>query len=108
MQLYAKYPNMPMMLGLVTVKPPNLTIANSNADFVIPGNVDVYVVNATTHTNIPAFTLGIVSIHDCAYVANLIFTVLFNLSQNVYADVKVTVAPSGGKEIISANLTFLK
>ncbi len=28
--------------------------------------------------------------------------------QNVLADVKVKVAPVGGKEIVSANLTFLK
>ena len=53
---------MAMMLGLVAVKPPNLTITSSNADFVIPGNVDVYVVNETTKSNIPAFTLGIVSL----------------------------------------------
>ncbi|XP_064385923.1 bactericidal permeability-increasing protein-like [Halichondria panicea] len=84
--LYNKYPNMAMMLGLVTVRPPNLTINSTSADFVLPGNVDVYVVNSTTKQNIPVFTLGI----------------------NVLADVKVKVAPVGGKEIVSANLTFLK
>ncbi len=60
-QLYQKYPNMAMMLGLVAVRPPNLTISNNSADFVVPGNVDVYVVNSTTKENIPVFTLGIVS-----------------------------------------------
>ncbi len=62
MQLYNKYPNMAMMLGLVTVRPPNLTINSTSADFVLPGNVDVYVVNSTTKQNIPVFTLGIVSL----------------------------------------------
>ena len=33
---------------------------------------------------------------------------LLHSFQNVYADVKVKVASSGGKEIVSANLTFLK
>ncbi len=52
---------MAMMLGLVAVRPPNLTISNSSADFMVPGNVDVYVVSSTTKENIPVFTLGIVS-----------------------------------------------
>lgn len=49
-----------MMLGLVTVSPPNLTITSTSADFVLSGTVDVYVVNQTTKENIAAFTLGIV------------------------------------------------
>ena len=53
---------MAMMLGLVTVHPPNLTINNTSADFLLPGNVNVYVVNSTTKQNIPVFTLGIVSL----------------------------------------------
>ena len=54
---------MAMMLGLVTVEPPNLTITPASADFVIPGSVDVYVVEPTSKENVLAFSLGIVSCH---------------------------------------------
>lgn len=52
---------MAMMLGLVTAKPPNLTITPQSADFVIPGSVDVYVVDPKSKRNLLAFSLGIVS-----------------------------------------------
>ena len=66
-QLYSVYPNMAMVLGLETVKPPNLDIIPTSANFTIPGQVKVYVQDSKSNTTVLAFTLGSVSIKlDCS------------------------------------------
>lgn len=65
LKLYSKYPNMQIMLGLLTEKPPTLVITPQGAKFTLPGGVNVYVVNSTTKASISAFTLGVVSQCEC-------------------------------------------
>ena len=61
-QLYNAYPNMAMVLGLETIKPPNLDIIPTSANFIIPGQVKVYVQDTSkNNATILAFTLGAVS-----------------------------------------------
>ena len=55
---------MPVVLGLETVKPPNLDITPKSANFTIPGQVKVYVQDMYTNKNntkVLAFILGAVS-----------------------------------------------
>ena len=55
---------MPMILGLETIKPPNLDIIPTSANFTIPGQVEVYVQDNNKKFNnatVLAFTLGAVS-----------------------------------------------
>ena len=52
---------MAMTLGLETVKPPNLDIIPTSANINIPGQVKVYVLDASKNTTVLAFTLGAVS-----------------------------------------------
>ena len=61
LQLYNKFPNMAMVLGLVGTAPPTLKVNPSTANFTIPGHVNVFVVdqNKTAET---AFVLGMVSV----------------------------------------------
>ena len=51
-----------MMLGLETVKPPNLDIIPTSANFTIPGQVKVYVLDSKSNATVLAFTLGSVSL----------------------------------------------
>ena len=60
-QLYSAYPNMAMTLGLEAVKPPNLDIVPTSANFTIPGQVKVYVLDTSKNVTVLAFTLGAVS-----------------------------------------------
>lgn len=61
-QLYNAYPNMAMILGLETIKPPNLDIIPTSANFIIPGQVKVYVQDTNkNNATVLAFTLGAVS-----------------------------------------------
>ena len=52
---------MAMILGLETVKPPNLDIVPTSANFTIPGQVKVYVHDTNKNATAVAFTLGAVS-----------------------------------------------
>ena len=61
MQLYNAYPNMAMTLGLETVKPPNLDVSPTSANFTIPGQVKTYVLDTNKNATVLAFTLGAVS-----------------------------------------------
>ena len=61
LQLYNAYPNMAMSLGLETVKPPNLDIIPTSANFTIPGQVKVFVQDSKSNATVLAFTLGAVS-----------------------------------------------
>ena len=60
-QLYNAYPNMAMTLGLETVKPPNLDIIPTSANFTVPGQVKAYVLDTNKNATVLAFTLGAVS-----------------------------------------------
>ncbi len=59
-QLYKVYPDMAMMLGLVTFKPPTVSIAPKSANLVVPGRVNVYIMTPKNGTQL-AFVLGAVS-----------------------------------------------
>ena len=51
-----------MVLGLETIKPPNLDIIPTSANFTIPGQVKIYVQNTNkNNATVLAFTLGAVS-----------------------------------------------
>lgn len=56
-----------MLLGLETVKPPNLDIIPTSANFTIPGQVKVYVLDTKKNATVLAFTLGSVSICSSCY-----------------------------------------
>ena len=61
LQLYQKFPNMPMVLGLAATKPPTLVVNPSTANFTIPGQVTVFVINQNKTAEV-AFVLGMVSV----------------------------------------------
>ena len=51
-----------MVLGLETIKPPNLDIIPTSANFIIPGQVKVYVQDTNKNNmTVLAFTLRAVS-----------------------------------------------
>ena len=52
---------MAMTLGLETVKPPNLDVSPTSANFTIPGQVKTYVLDTNKNATVLAFTLGAVS-----------------------------------------------
>ena len=49
-----------MMLALRVTKPPDLVVVTNSANFTIPGEVNVYVINEK-NTTVLAFVLGVVS-----------------------------------------------
>ena len=59
-QLYKKYPNMSMVLGLSAVETPVVNIYPNSTNVTVNGHINVYVIDSNNVTHL-AFILGAVS-----------------------------------------------
>lgn len=84
-ELYNKYPNMAMVLGVKTTKPPQMQIVPTSANLTAVGEVNVQVITPNK-TVVSAFVMGL----------------------TVYMNAYAWVHPNGTKQVISANITLLK